>query len=294
VIRNLLILIIACLAAPATAQMWPSPGPGHAAYSAPGGGGACSTPTDFSATAVHLYFWQDSSWTTAGDPDDEAGATPLEDSANLTEADLTTADLPAGTPTASTYVAVDMDGSTEEAHTITATEGFIVASDFGDYTSCAWVKLSEFDAGVDHITFYSHGQSDDGWIGYNSDGSVQANSPGASALTSTAGDVSTGSWHHVCLTSDGDGGGTNVRRIYVNGSEVAADGGATLNLYYDGTASTPQGINAVHASLNHGWGIWHSALSAADIKTMACCGLGGEVDDLSARETLTGLDCSGE
>ena len=281
---------------------WPSVNIGMGSSAGGGGGGggsSCTSPDNFlsSPAAAHLYFWQDGSWAVSGDPDDEASGTDqaLETSSGLTEAgDLSSADLPAGTP--GSHVAVDMDGSTETAYTAANTVGFIVGSDFGDYTVCEWVKLSELDAGTDHLTFWSYGQADDGWLGFLTDGTVTANSPGASALTTSSGAVSTGGWRHVCVVGDGAGLGDATRRIYVDGTQVATDVAATLNLYYNGTVTDNQGINAVHASLNHQFAIWHSALTTTQIQELGCCGINGEADP-SQREGIIGgaggSTCSG-
>lgn len=299
--RALLALILA--AAPILLGGWPSTsigGGGTGGGTGGGGSSACASPPDFlngSPAAAHLYFWNDTSWAAAGDPDDEASGTDraLETSSGLTEADdLSSADLPAGTP--SFYTAVDMDGSSETAHTAANTVGFITAVDFGDYTACVWVKNSELDAGTDHITFWSYGQSDDGWIGFQTDGTVNANSPGASTLSSSAGTISTGAWRHVCLVADGGNDGTALRRIYVDGTQVAADSGAVLNLYFNGTVTANMGIDAVHASKNHAFAIWHSALSATQVQQLGCCGVNGEADP-TAREAIIGgpggSTCSG-
>lgn len=258
-----------------------------------GGGGACATPTNFVATAAHLYFWQDHDWATNSIPDDEGSGTDqnLDASANLDEsADTTTADLPGGMPTGSTFYSVDLDGSTETAKTNLDEPGFAVASNYGDWTECFWIKASSIGGG-DHISHFGNGDAD-GWTAFEADGSVVFATPlDSGSLVSANGSVSTGSWYHICTVDDGNGAGTSTRTIYVNGASLTSDSDLSL---FDSGGTSPHGINASEPSLNHAWGIWHSALSAADIKTMACCGINGDVDDVSTRETLTGLDCSGE
>lgn len=293
--RWLTILMLLASSAHARMPITVLAGPGPTGGGAGGGGTACLSPTNFAASAAHLYFWQDNSWTAAGDPDDEGGGTDqaLEVSANLTDSgDLSSSDLPAGTPTGSTYYALDLNGTDETAKTDLNEPGFMVAANYGDSTLAFWVKEPTLGGSADFWT--NHGTTDDdGWVYIASDGHISFGTPyNASGLESAAGDITASAWHHIAVVDDGDGAGNSTKRIYVDGALVA---GPTSDLsLIDSGGVSPMGFNASDPALVHAAGIWHSALSAAEVKTMACCGINGDVGDLSARETLTGLDCSGE
>lgn len=286
------IMLVMMVTLSADSAIWPRREAGG------GGGDSCATPTNFlsSPAAAHLYFWQDNSWAVAGDPDDEASGTDqaLETSANLTDSgDLSNSNLPAGLATGGSYIALDMDGSTETAKTNANTIGFHVSGNDGPFTVCHWTRHASAFGGGDLWSLWDNdsGFEDDAFWYYDPDGSIHTNTSGGTGLNSTTGLTATATWQFGCFATSG-GAGTATRAVYLDTTSVANDSSAFA---YNRSGTTNQhGLNVSTALLIHAWGIWHSELSAADIKTMACCGINGEVTNKTARGTLLGIDCSAE
>lgn len=259
-----------------------------------GGGSVCSAPNDFvngSPAAAHLYFYSDSSWATGGAPDDEANGTDvaLTSSTGLTEAgDLSSADVPAGTFGAG--VAIDLDGTSESAYVGGSTSGWSVAANNGDHTAAFWVKLGALST-TDDLLSYANGSSDDGWVATGSDGHVQyATADDTAHLNSGTGALTSGDWRFVAVVTDNDGSanGSDARTIYVDGEIVA---GPTNNI--DNAALTPSGIYFLGfkpAGVTykvHGFTLFHSALTQAEIRELGCCGINGDANP-TQREGIIG------
>lgn len=259
-----------------------------------GGGSACSAPNDFingTPAAAHLYFYSDSSWASAGDPDDEANGTDLAlaNSTNLTEAgDISSADLPTGS--FGSAVAVDLDGSTENAYAVAGSANWSVNANNGDHTAAFWVKASSLST-TDDLLAYAHGSADDGWVSIASDGHVQyATADDSAHLNSGTGVVTANNWHFVTVVTDNDGAanGNDARTIYVDGVAVA---GPTNNI--DNAAATPSGafvLGFKPAGVTykiHGFTLFHSALTQAEVQELGCCGINGDANP-SLREGIIG------
>lgn len=259
-----------------------------------GGGSACSAPNDFvngSPAAAHLYFYSDSSWASAGDPDDEANGTDLTLSAstNLTEAgDISSADLPTGS--FGSAVAIDLDGSTENAYAVPGSANWSVNANNGDHTAAFWVKASSLST-TDDLFAYAHGSSDDGWVAIASDGHVQyATADDSVHLNSGTGVITANNWHFVTVVTDNDGAanGNDSRTIYVDGVAVA---GPTNDI--DNAAATPNGAYVLGfkpAGVTykiHGLTLFHSALTQSEVQELGCCGINGDANP-SQREDIIG------
>lgn len=258
-----------------------------------GGGSACATPTNFQSSAAHLYFWQDNDWATNTIPDDEAGSQTLETSANLDEStDLSNASMPSGMPSGGAYYKLLMDGSTETAATSADTVGFVVSTGDGPYTVCQWTYHVSAFGGNDLWDLWDNlsGFEAPNSLAFITDGSLTYQTSISHSLSSSTGLTSTGTWQHTCTTTSG--GGSASKAIYLDGTSVASTTG--VNAYAGAGTANDHIMNISTEVYVHAWGIWHSEMSAADVKTMACCGINGEVTDKTARGTLLGIDCSGE
>lgn len=264
-----------------------------------GGGGTCASPDNFLASTAHLYFHADNSWAVAGDPDDEGSGTDqaLETSTNLTEGDdlvACTTGCPAGTPTTNYRVVL-----TGAETAISATHIF-KASQFGDWTACAWVKpittenndlWGSSDNGSS-LWMYAYALiSTDGRAGFHED-------PG-SLLETGASQIANGTWVLFCQRLDANGatGGTQNRSILINGALQAVP--TDLDAETDMTPSEGAGLRVDSQSFDADidfeamdFVIFHSALSDAQINELCCCGLNGEANPTDREAVCGGTACS--
>lgn len=262
------------------------------------GAAVCASPTNFLAAARHTYFFKDSSWAVAGDPDDEAGGTDqaLETSTDLTEGDdLVTTGLPPGSPSGAVKVILD---STEIA---TSASDLTHSSDRADYQVVKWINRN---GGTDGEIYRADNGGFDFFIIYI-DGSDQVvfatalgTGPGNDTdCVGTATLPNTTDWHQVLVHSNNEGtGAADDVEIWVDGVQAA-----NCSQVDDAFAGMPQGARFgggtretydMHELMMFG----PTLLTTTEIMELCCCGADGTADP-SAREAICGgaggSSCSG-
>jgi hypothetical protein len=251
-----------------------------------------------SPAAAHLYFWQDNSWGTPSAPDDEASGTDiiLGGSTNLTVADdLSNTNVPAGTPSGSTYYGLSLNGTDESAHATGTLVNWGAGADNGDHTTMYWVKMAAVGPASDSY-IGGHGASIQAYQYVQANGSVRWFTPGGSNLDSSAGDITTNTWKLIALVADNNGsaGADDVLRIYVGGVQVASRLTGGIDNVAGTQSNNDEGWpNSGTATEIHAAGVWHSALTEAQIREYGCCGVNGEANPTN-RDALMGaaVDCS--
>lgn len=205
-----------------------------------GAADVCTGATNYRDQALHVYFSQDGSWATGGDPEDECdqlGAScttqDLEASVSVTEAgNLSSADLPAGTTLSGANAIALTEASSDQA--ITATT-FLMPRDNADWTWVCWLRVTSTTGAMDVYHSIDSFVTDRRFIYVDMDSnevclvrtSVFGNN--TSNLCTTTDGMPDNVWRFVGITSDNDGAedGTDTGRICFSDGTGELDCSAT-------------------------------------------------------------------
>ena len=249
-----------------------------------GAGSSCTY--NWIASAKHIYFNTDSDWATNTIPDDECTtsctAQALGQSTNINESDLSTTGLPSGT--ASGRVMLPLNASGDAAFT---TARIFQAADHGDWAFCMWARAtnSVFDdfGGHEFVnnSIFAYGDVPNGSVG------LYTTNESSGDLTTGTGKIAQNTWAHICWTVDNNGslGGTDVRRIIVNGVQEATDNSVDDTL----TAGTDSGFrNTTSTSIQyevHEGVFLHQAITANNACQIMSCGVDDSATFATRRST---------
>lgn len=95
-----------------------------------------------------------------------------------------------------------------------------------DWSFATWINPSDLTGELNHNIFMG-GDVSNFWLEVNSDGTLLYLDVSGSSLTSSAGAITTNTWHHVVLTCKDDFPTINRATLYINGSQVAQQTGLT-------------------------------------------------------------------
>lgn len=249
-----------------------------------GTGSSCTY--NWMANAKHVYFKSDSDWATNTIPDDECTtsctAQTLNTSTGINETDLTTSGLPAGT--GASRVMLPFTAADDQA---TSNVRLMQAANNGDWAFCAWMRITQTNT-EDLVTHTSSGNTADAFLYANTTlGIVGLFTQGNSTdLLTSLSAITVNTWSHICWSVDNDGsaGGTDVRKIYVNGVQQANDNGP------DNTGGTLASTGFRTAGSNflyevHEGVFMHQAITANQACQVMSCGVDDSATFATRRST---------
>ena len=286
-------LVLALLFPDARAQMWPNPGPGHASYVPPLD---CAASTDFSATARHIYFWKLNDWATATIPEDEGPGTQMDWGSAGTapnESNLTSTGLPSGTP-GSGYYLYPFTSSESPYHVVSGGDSIVVSSANADWSMCGWYYTTSA-ATAPYFKTFINGPSVVEEFGIATSGTAKwyMSSIGQGGVLYGSTTVSSGTWYHLCITSDNDGSlnGTDTRTIYVNGVAQSTDSGpdnsqVSSNGQWEGRVGTYP--NAKYFEMM----FYGSALTQNQVCDIMLCGIDKSADPNTRKSSYATGTCA--